>query len=333
VVNHPLEQTQNLIASLISTLARSLDQDLVGGLLGTTRAGSTGIAVSIANGLVIGRGGGTRELNANRVTVLETVNLVTALADQLAVVLRRDLQDVSGLILQLLAQVDDTHASSIGLGLGALDLDLAILDLDINVKLLAKLVDVLTALANEEVGILLREIEGGGVSTLQVILLLLFHKSTQLGNEFRDQSGGSTQRNLALSTLSVTNESADRDAVLVLGFLLTEDKLASLLLVLGRNRGSGGNDILLVSKCTQQVFLSLMQRLLKGRNFSRRGTLPGNLEVGRRSRGTLIDKDNFGAVDVIRDQQVDTIVTLKLGGTTRTQVRVEVGVNGDVAKT
>jgi hypothetical protein len=333
VVDDPLEQTQNLIASLIRTLARSLDQDLVSGLLGTTRAGSAGIAVSIANRLVIGRGSGTRELNADRVTVLETVNLVAALADQLTVVLGRDLQDVSGLILQLLAQVDDAHASSIGLSLGALDLDLTVLDLDINVKLLAKLVDVLTTLANEEVGILLREVEGGGVSTLQVVLLLLFDKGTQLGDEFRDQSGGSTQRNLTLSALSVADESADRDAFLVLGFLLTEDKLSSLLLVLGRNRGSGGNDILLVSKCTQQVFLSLLQRLLKGRNLSRRGTLPGNLEVGRGGRGALIDKDNLGAVDVIGDQQVDTIVTLKLGGTAGTQVRVEVGVNGDVAKT
>jgi hypothetical protein len=240
---------------------------------------------------------------------------------------------VGGLILQLLAQVDDTHASSIGLGLGALDLDLAILDLDIDIEFLAELVDVLTTLANEEVSILLGEVEGCGISTLQVVLLLLFDKGTQLSDEFRDQSGGSTQGNLTLPALSITDESTDRDIVLILGLLLTENKLAGLLLVLGRNGGRGGNDISLVSKCIQKVLLSLLQGLLKGRNFGRRGTLPGDHKVGRGGRRALIDKDDVGAVDIIGDQEVDTIITLKLGGTTRTQVRVEVGINGDVTQT
>ena len=187
--HHPLQKTEKLISGGIRTLARTLHDHLIGtlrtsGPRTTYFAGRFGLVTdSSCSG----------ELNTNSVAILQAVDLATLLSNQLTVVLSRDLQNMCGLILQLLAHVNDPSLGSIGLSLGSLDLNLATVHLDVNVKFVAQLVDILAPLANKEVGILLREIARGGVSSFKVIFLLLDHEFLQARDQVLHRSRRTTK--------------------------------------------------------------------------------------------------------------------------------------------
>ena len=91
--------------------------------------------------------------------------------NELAVVVGLDLEDVSGLILELLRLAKNLLLAGLGLVRGTLECDLAVVNLHIDVELLAQLLDVLATLANEMAGVLLGVVEGSDVVALKLILL------------------------------------------------------------------------------------------------------------------------------------------------------------------
>jgi len=164
-----LEEIEEFLSGLISTLLGALDDNLIRSLSRSARALTLSGIISL--GAVR-----TREVDSDVVSVLETVDHTALGTNQVLMELRLDLEDVSSFILELLAKSKNVSLASVGLGLGALELDLTIVDLDIDIELLTKLSDVLSLLSDQDVGELLREVESKSEAALELILLLLLNE-------------------------------------------------------------------------------------------------------------------------------------------------------------
>jgi hypothetical protein len=207
VVLDVLEQAQKLVTALIGTSARALDDDLVRSLI-TTASGS-----GLARFIVVTSLLGAREVDANVVAVLETVDLATLRTNQITVVLSGDVELVSSFVLELLADVKDVLLRSVSLGLGTLDLAFAFLKLDVNIKLVAELVDVLTATTDQVASELLREVKVESEAALELILLFLLDESKEVLNKSIDVVLGSAEVDSGLSSLLGSRRCLSRTAV------------------------------------------------------------------------------------------------------------------------
>lgn len=178
VVNRILQQVEKLFASLISALLRAFDDDFVLRLRCSSSVSHTaGFGTTIYSFVRLSR---ARKIDADAVAILQAIDLAASRADQIAMVLWLDLEDVCRLVLPLLQVLQDVLLTGLALCLRALQFDLAIGDLDIHIKFLTEFLNVLAALANQEVGKFAGEFEGSGVPTLQLILLLLFQECQDL---------------------------------------------------------------------------------------------------------------------------------------------------------
>jgi hypothetical protein len=260
VVLHVLEQAQKLVTALIGTSARALDDDLVRSLV-RTASGSSLARLIVVTSLL-----GAREVDANIVSVLETVNLATLRTDQVTVVLGRDVELMSSLILKLLADVKDVLLRGVSLGLRALDLAFAFLELNVNIKLVAELVDVLATTTNQVASELLREVKVEGEATLELILLLLLDESKEVLDESIDVVLGSAEVDSGLSSLLGSRRCLSRTAIrnlsrnLVLskGLLVTVNVTPDLVVELDGRLDVSRDDLLLPADEGKNVLLSLL---------------------------------------------------------------------------
>ncbi|GKT57775.1 hypothetical protein ColTof3_05114 [Colletotrichum tofieldiae] len=283
VVLQVLEERQDLVTSLIRSLLGTADNNFVGflltlGLAGV--AGSVGVRLVVLGGLA-----GSREEDQDLVLALQAVRDASSRTDELAVELGVDLEDMRNLVGQGAAEGADVRLGSLGLSLGALELDLSVLNLDLDVEAITELLDVRTALTNEVVGELLREVERHGETTLLLILLLLLDEGDDLVLELLNGGGGTTQ----------SNDGTDRghtDGDLVIGpvgLLLLDEAAKTLVepinhLLLGHVNGGRG-DLLLLVDDVEDLLARILQALLESTDLVLGGTAGLDLRLGLGAEG------------------------------------------------
>jgi hypothetical protein len=302
VVLDVLEQAQKLVTALIGTSARALDDNLVRSLVGTASGSSLAGLVVVASLL------GAREVDTDIVAVLETVDLATLRTNQITVVLGRDVELVSSLILKLLADVKDVLLRGVSLGLRTLDLAFAFLKLDVNIELVTELVDVLATTTNQVASELLREVKLEGEAALELILLLLLDERKKVLNKGINVVLGSAEVDSGLSSLLGSRRCLSRTAVrnlsrnLVLskGLVVTVNVTPDLVVELDGRVYVSGDDLLLPTDEGQNVLLSLLQSTLVRLCILRTGCLARELVVGRRDT-VLEDKKCWRVVKLIRN--------------------------------
>jgi hypothetical protein len=328
VVLDVLEQAQKLVTALIGTSARALDDDLVRSLI-TTASGS-----GLARFIVVTSLLGAREVDANVVAVLETVDLATLRTNQITVVLSGDVELVSSFVLELLADVKDVLLRSVSLGLGTLDLAFAFLKLDVNIKLVAELVDVLTATTDQVASELLREVKVKSEATFKFILLLLLDESKEVLNKSIDVVLRSAEVDSGLSSLLGSRRclsrtavrNLGRDLVLSEGLVVTVNVTPDLVVELDRCLDVSRDDLLLPANKGKNVLLGLLQGTLIRLCILRTGCLARKLVVGRRDT-VLEDQKGGRVVELIWNNQVHTELVTDLASSLVANMLVVEGID------
>lgn len=260
VVHDVLQQTEQLVTGLVSTSAWTSDNNLVGVLVGT----ASGLLLGDRN-IIVSSTTRARELDPDVVSVLQTVDAASLCADEVPVVLRLDLEDVRLFVFQLLAHGKNVRFACIRLGLGTLDLNLAIVDLNVNVVLVTQLPDILTLAADELVGKLLGEVEGDGVATLELVLLLLLNEGEEVldkvvGTISRTTDGKAGCSRLASGlTTRTTKKNLKRNLTGGEAGLLAIDVSSDLVVELDGSLDLTRNNVLLSADQSEKVLLCVLQ--------------------------------------------------------------------------
>lgn len=240
-----------------------------------------------------------------------------------------NLQCVSGLIGQSAGEALDVRSSGLGLGLGSLELDLTILNLDLNVEAVAELANVASTLANEVIGVLLRELEAQSETSLLLILLLLFNKGTGLGSERINSGSWSTK-----SDGSADLGNSDGDLILGTALLLLLDESSKAFVELGRDIKRTSLELFLLVDQLKKVLLSILETLLEGLRLSIGRLVAGKLVRSVRFFRTLEYKKNRNvALRSFRNNEMDTVILPDARGDIVAEVLVKEGINGDGADT
>jgi hypothetical protein len=283
VVLDILEQAEKLIAASISAPARTLDDDLVGPLVRATTGRSIARLVVVASLL------GAREVDTDVVAVLQTVDLATLRTNQVTVVLCGDVELVSSLVLELLADVKDVLLRGVGLSLGALNLADTFLKLDVDVKFVTKLVDVLTTTSDQVASELLGEVKLEGETTLELVLLLLLDEGKQVLNEGVNVVLRTTEVDGRLRSLlgsrrclsGATVRDLGRDVLLSKRLVVTVNVPPDLVVELDRRLDVARDNLLLTADEAENVLLRLLQGALVCLSILCAGCLAGKFVVGR----------------------------------------------------
>jgi hypothetical protein len=253
------------------------------------------------------------------VAVLETVDLTTLRTNKVAVELSRNVERVSRLILELLANVENVLLGGVCLGLRALDLALTFVQLDVDIELVTELVDVLTATTNQVASELLREVEFEGEATLELVLLLLLDESKQVLDKGVDVVLRSTEVDSRLRCLlgsrrrlsGTTVCDLSWDLVLSERLVVTVNMLPDLVVELDRCLNVTGDDLLLATDQVENVLLRFLESALVVLGILLAGCLARQLVVRRRN-AVLEHKQSRGVVKLIRNKEVHAILVTDL---------------------